>query len=63
MSYRPRENHNRSATRHHLRSPWQQHGVLKVTLINKLMILGYHLGAPPECLSRFYRDRRAVCDT
>lgn len=34
---------------------WQQHGVFKVTLINKLMILGYHLGIPPERLARFYR--------
>jgi len=42
---------------------WQQHGVFKVTLINKLMILGYHLGIPPERLARFYRGRRAACDT
>jgi rSAM/selenodomain-associated transferase 2 len=34
---------------------WQQHGVLKVTLINKLMILGYHLGISPEKLANFYR--------
>jgi rSAM/selenodomain-associated transferase 2/rSAM/selenodomain-associated transferase 1 len=34
---------------------WQQHGVLKVMLINKLMILGYRLGASPERLARFYR--------
>jgi rSAM/selenodomain-associated transferase 2 len=35
---------------------WKKHGVLKVTLINKLMILGYHLGIAPEKLARFYRN-------
>ncbi len=34
---------------------WQQHGVFKVTLVNKLMIFGYHLGLSPERLARFYR--------
>lgn len=37
---------------------WQRHGVFKVTLINKLMILGYHLGIPPVKLARIYRGRR-----
>ncbi len=37
---------------------WQQHGVFKVTVVNKLMILGYHLGIPPKRLARFYRGRR-----
>ncbi len=37
---------------------WQQHGVFKVTLVNKLMILGYHLGVPPAMLARIYRGRR-----
>lgn len=36
---------------------WQQHGVFKVTVVNKLMILGYHLGISPERLARFYRKR------
>lgn len=36
---------------------WRKHGVLKVTLINKLMILGYHLCIPPERLATFYRGR------
>lgn len=36
---------------------WQQHGVLKVTLINKLMIMGYHLGISPEKLARMYRAK------
>jgi rSAM/selenodomain-associated transferase 2 len=34
---------------------WQQHGVFKVTAVNKLMILGYHLGIPPKRLAAFYR--------
>jgi len=34
---------------------WKQHGVLKVTLVNKLMIAGYHLGIPPARLATFYR--------
>ncbi len=34
---------------------WQQHGVVKVTLINKLMILGYRLGISPEKLASLYR--------
>jgi rSAM/selenodomain-associated transferase 2/rSAM/selenodomain-associated transferase 1 len=34
---------------------WQQHGVLKVTVVNKLMILGYHLGVSPTKLASFYR--------
>jgi hypothetical protein len=37
---------------------WQQYGAFKVTLINKLMILGYHLGVPPARLARFYRKKR-----
>ena len=35
---------------------WQKHGILKVTLINKLMIAGYHLGVSPERLAKFYRQ-------
>ncbi len=34
---------------------WLKHGVFKVTLVNKLMIAGYHLGVAPEKLARFYR--------
>lgn len=34
---------------------WKRHGVWKVTWINKLMILGYHLRIPPEKLAAFYR--------
>lgn len=34
---------------------WQRHGVFKVTVVNKLMILGYHLGISPGKLAAFYR--------
>jgi rSAM/selenodomain-associated transferase 2 len=37
---------------------WKEHGVFKVTVANKLMILGYHLGIPPQKLARFYRGKR-----
>lgn len=37
---------------------WQQLGVLKTTLINQLMILGYYLGISPEKLAAFYRKNR-----
>lgn len=36
---------------------WIQHGVFKVTGVNKLMVLGYHLGIPPAKLAAFYRGR------
>ncbi|MDZ8118223.1 TIGR04283 family arsenosugar biosynthesis glycosyltransferase [Pontiella agarivorans] len=34
---------------------WLHHGVWKVTWVNKLMILGYHLRIPPARLAAFYR--------
>jgi len=37
---------------------WQQLGVVKTTLINQLMIIGYHLGISPEKLAAFYRKNR-----
>lgn len=36
---------------------WQTLGPLRTTLINQLMILGYHLGVSPEKLASFYRSR------
>jgi rSAM/selenodomain-associated transferase 2/rSAM/selenodomain-associated transferase 1 len=36
---------------------WQRYGIIKVTLINGLMVLGYHLGIAPDKLSAFYRRR------
>ncbi|MFB2838769.1 TIGR04283 family arsenosugar biosynthesis glycosyltransferase [Floridanema evergladense] len=37
---------------------WQQLGIVKTTLINQLVILGYYLGVPPEKLATFYRKKR-----
>jgi hypothetical protein len=37
---------------------WKEHGVFKVTLINKLMVAGYHMGVSPDKLARFYRQKR-----
>ncbi|GET37569.1 TIGR04283 family arsenosugar biosynthesis glycosyltransferase [Microseira wollei] len=34
---------------------WQKLGVLKTTLINQLIILGYFLGIPPDQLAQWYR--------
>ena len=36
---------------------WRRYGVFRVTVINKLMILGYHLGIPIQKLAAFYRRR------
>ncbi len=36
---------------------WQKLGPIRTTLINQLMILGYHLGIAPEKLALFYRNR------
>lgn len=37
---------------------WQQLGVVKTTLINQLMIIGYYLGISSEKLADFYRKNR-----
>ena len=34
---------------------WRRLGVLRTTLINTLVIAGYHLGASPGSLARLYR--------
>jgi hypothetical protein len=34
---------------------WEQHGLLKTTLINQFMLGAYHLGVSPHRLARFYR--------
>ncbi|XTZ12687.1 MAG: TIGR04283 family arsenosugar biosynthesis glycosyltransferase, partial [cyanobacterium endosymbiont of Rhopalodia inflata] len=36
---------------------WQKLGVVKTTLINQLIILGYYLGVPPEKLAQWYRGK------
>lgn len=37
---------------------WQRLGIVKTTMINQLMILGYYLGVSPEKLAAFYRKNR-----
>jgi rSAM/selenodomain-associated transferase 2 len=36
---------------------WQKFGIIKTTLINQLIILGYHLQIPPQTLAKWYRGR------
>ncbi|MBD1924814.1 TIGR04283 family arsenosugar biosynthesis glycosyltransferase [Trichocoleus sp. FACHB-90] len=37
---------------------WQKLGVLKTTLINQIVIIGYFLGFSPSQLAKFYRTRK-----
>jgi hypothetical protein len=37
---------------------WQELGVLRTTLINQLMIVGFLVGVAPDRLARFYRRGR-----
>ena len=37
---------------------WQKLGILKTTLINQGMILGYYLKIDPEILARWYRNQK-----
>ncbi|WP_339138739.1 MAG: TIGR04283 family arsenosugar biosynthesis glycosyltransferase [Candidatus Electrothrix sp. GW3-4] len=37
---------------------WQQHGLMKTTLINQLMLFGRAVGIPPQQLARFYYRQR-----
>ena len=36
---------------------WQKLGVLRTTLLNQVMIFGYHLGINPETLRQWYRQQ------
>jgi hypothetical protein len=36
---------------------WRKLGVIRTTLVNRMMIAGYHLGVCPHKLARFYRRR------
>ena len=38
---------------------WEKVGVLRTTLINQLMILGFYLGLEPSRLARWYGAKRA----
>jgi hypothetical protein len=37
---------------------WKKLGVLKTTLINQLIVLGYFLGVPPTQLAQWYRIKQ-----
>jgi rSAM/selenodomain-associated transferase 2 len=37
---------------------WQQHGLVKTTLVNQLMLLGRAIGIPSQQLARFYYAQR-----
>ena len=37
---------------------WEQQGILKTTIINQVMILGYYLGISPNRLKQWYRSTR-----
>lgn len=37
---------------------WQKLGILKTTLINQLIIIGYWCGVSPEKLAKWYREQR-----
>jgi rSAM/selenodomain-associated transferase 2/rSAM/selenodomain-associated transferase 1 len=39
---------------------WRELGILKTTLINQAVLLGYFLGGNPERLARWYRRRRGL---
>ena len=40
---------------HHVGATLENAGVIRTTLINRMMIAGYHLGVCPRKLARFYR--------
>jgi uncharacterized protein len=37
---------------------WQRLGILRTTLVNKLVLAGYHLGVCPHRIARFYRGHK-----
>jgi hypothetical protein len=37
---------------------WQKLGLLKTTVINQLIIIGYYLGVSPDLLVNWYRGNR-----
>ncbi len=41
---------------------WSRLGFVRATLINKLVILGYRFGVPPERLAALYRGTRSVSE-
>jgi rSAM/selenodomain-associated transferase 2 len=39
---------------------WQKLGLIKTTLINQAIVLGYHLGIDPNILARWYYQRPSI---
>lgn len=37
---------------------WEKYGVVRTTLLNQVMVCGYHLGGSPERLARWYQRGR-----
>jgi rSAM/selenodomain-associated transferase 2 len=37
---------------------WEKRGILRTTMINQLVVAGFHLGIPPGRLARWYRGAR-----
>jgi rSAM/selenodomain-associated transferase 2/rSAM/selenodomain-associated transferase 1 len=39
---------------------WLNHGILKTTLINQLIVLSYFMGISPDAIARLYRQSRGI---
>ncbi len=39
---------------------WLNHGILKTTLINQLIVLSYYMGLSPETIARLYRRSKGI---
>ena len=39
---------------------WLNHGILKTTLINQLVVLWYFMGLSPDTISRLYRRGKGI---
>ena len=39
---------------------WQNHGILKTTLINQLVVVSYFMGLSPDAIARLYRRSKGI---
>ena len=39
---------------------WQNMGIVKTTIINQLIVIGYRLGIPPATLAGWYQRMRGI---
>ena len=39
---------------------WLNHGILKTTLINQLIVLSYYMGISPDTIVRLYRRSKGI---